>query len=116
MFPRFDGTTTPGTSRELIRCADAPAQILVAPSLLDRFDSVVRAVRSGAASHPQTDAKRRLAPAFVAMFKSLATNRLARANHGRRSLELLNREEPQCVAHQHRYAFIGFSPSNRSLQ
>src|SRR6516165_9305375 len=116
MLPRFDGTAAPGAGGQLIRGADAASEELIATSLLDRFNGIIGTVGGGAASDPQTNAKRRFAPAVVAMFESLAANRLTGTNQRRGPLELLNRKQAQRVAHQHGHAFITRPSRYGSLQ
>ena len=82
----------------------------------DRFIGIAGPVGRGAAAHPQADAERRLAPAIVAVAHGRAADVLAGADQGRGSLELLERQQPQRVPHQHGHAVLAGSTFDGSLQ
>ena len=53
---------------------------------------------------------------LISVFESLTANRLTGTHQSRGPLELLNREQPQRVSHQHGHAFSPTRPATSSLQ
>ncbi len=104
---------------QLVRRSDASERThlrLAAVGRFHRFIGVVGPVGRGAAADPQADAERRLAPAVVAVAQGRAANVLAGTDQRRGPLELLERQEPQRVPHQHGDAVLAGTPFDRPLQ
>ena len=99
-------------------CGDAaPARFgLAAVGRLHRLVRIAGPVGGRAAADPQADAERRLPPAGVAVAQGRAADVLAGADERRRPLELLERQEPQGVPHQHGHAVLAGSPLDHPLQ
>ena len=115
-----DLRAAPGAVRQLVRRADAadrarpvglpPCAALIASA------AVAGPVGRRAAADPQADAERRLAPAVVAVAQGRAADVLAGADQRRGPLELLDRQQPQRVPHQHGDAVLAGATLDDALQ
>ena len=102
--PRLDLRAAPRAAAQLRRRAGSQLPPLVAASVLDGLLGVGRRIGCRSLANPQTDAERGLAPPLVALGQRLAANDLHRTQQRRCTLELLDRQQAQRVAHDHRQA------------
>src|SRR5262249_18736866 len=119
VLSRVDLRSTPRAVRQLVRRTDAADRTypwLAAVGRLHGFVGIARPIGRRAAADPQADSERCLAPATVAIAEGRAANVLAGADERSRPLELLKRQEPQRVPHQHGDAVLPGAPFDRALQ
>ena len=106
----------PRAAGELHRRGAAHAAAAL-PRLLDPLLGVLGPVRGRRLPDPQPDPHRRLTPPALlgglALSVEPAALQLARAQQRRRALELLQRQQPQRVAHQHRDAVAALAAADR---
>src|SRR5207249_6100911 len=84
----------------------------VAVYVLERVGREIHPVRRRRLSDPEPDPERLLPPPL----RIAAAQQLARAHERRGALELLEREHPERVAHEHSYACVATPPAQLSLQ
>src|SRR5207245_7298281 len=106
----------PGTVRQPARGADDPdstATLVQAAILPARFFALFSRIGSGALPNPWTQAERRLTPCALLV---LSPENLTGANECRRTLELLECEQAQGIAHDHGNPLLARASCNRPLQ
>ena len=102
---------------QLVSCAGVPLPPIALPQtrfaiLLDGFGGVFGPVGRAALPHPQADAER-LRPPLRRVFTA---DEFAGADEGGGALKLLQGEQPQRVAHQHRHARVTGIAADLALQ
>ena len=112
VLARVDLGPAPRAVGQLGRGAAPLALELAAVLLLNGFRRLIGRVRRRLLPDPQADAERLLAPLLLVA----APDDLAGADEGRRPLELLDRQQPQRVAHQHGHALLAGATGHASLQ
>src|SRR5947209_1104944 len=112
----INGRAAPGIVGQLARRADTPdstAPLVQAAILPARFFALFSRIGSGALPNPETQAERRLTPGALLV---LSPENLTRANECRRTLELLECEQAQGIAHDHGNSLLARASCNRPLQ
>src|SRR6266700_3791897 len=112
----INGRAAPRTVGQLARRADAPdstAPLVQAAILPARFFALFSRIGSGALPNPETQAEGSCAPRAQLV---LPPQNLTGTDECRRTLELLECEQAQCVAHDHGDSLLARAASNCSLQ
>src|SRR5262245_18669775 len=101
----------PRTRGKLVR-RPASARSTADASLSQGLSSFAESIRRSVAPHPKAQAKRSLAPSVGI----ISSNRFTCAEERRGSLELLESQQSQGVAHKHCNAMISFATFDFPLQ
>jgi hypothetical protein len=113
--PRLDPRAAPRTVRQLRRRADTTPELsrpASAVRLTQGFRTLLGRVRRRTPPHPEPDTERRPAPAGLV----LSPDDLTRAQQCRGTLELLERQQAQRVAHQDGDARLPGTPRHGAVQ
>ena len=84
--------------------------------LFDRLGGILCLVRGGALPDPETDPERLRSPPRVTFLYSLPPEGLASAHQSGGPLELLERQEPESVAHEDRDPALAGAAGDGALQ